>query len=213
MQSIAPFAPPASADRSGEFVARTVESAPAVQGVVERSVVEFLESVRVAIPRVISAAIFLFLAAILVKAILAIAQGALARTRHGSSPVYRQFVVTVLSAFLWFGVALTVLSILGFDDIAASLGTATGFVALGVAYATSDMIADAVAGVYLLRDPDFSPGDRVEAAGVTGTVGAIELRKTRLDVGDDRVVVGNAAVEEGWTKLGGGPRPAEDRDE
>ena len=47
------------------------------------------------------------------------------------------------------------------DWFAASLGTATGFIALGVAYALSDMIEDTVAGVYLLRDPDFAVGDTV----------------------------------------------------
>ena len=73
------------------------------------------------------------------------------------------------------------MSILGPGEIAASLGTATGFITLGVAYALSEMIdtggytvveifatpgvakfsvsyshryEDTVAGVYLHRDPD-----------------------------------------------------------
>jgi small-conductance mechanosensitive channel len=66
------------------------------------------------------------------------------------------------------------------------------------------MIADAVAGVYLLRDPDFMPGDRVTAGDTTGVVEAIELRKTRLSVGDDVVVRGNAEIEKKWTKHDGG---------
>ncbi len=67
--------------------------------------------------------------------------------------------VAVAGVFLWFGAALALLNIVGMTEVAATLGTATGFVALGVSYALSEMIKDAVAGVYLLRDPDFSPGD------------------------------------------------------
>ncbi len=106
-----------------------------------------------------------------------------------------------MSVFLWFGVVLALLKILGMGEIAASLGTATGFVALGVSYALSNMLADTVAGVYLLRDPDFAPGDRVVAGDVTGTVRTIELRKSRFETeSGDVVVVANSAVEKKWTK-------------
>ena len=87
--------------------------------------------------------------------------------------------------------------------MAASLGTATGFLALGVAYALSNMIADAVAGIYLLRDPDLAPGDRVEVDDTVGEVRAIELRKTRLRVDGDAVDRGNADIEKRWRKLEG----------
>jgi small-conductance mechanosensitive channel len=97
-------------------------------------------------------------------------------------------------------VALSFLSVVGLDDIAASLGTATGFLALGVSYALSGMIADAVAGIYLLRDPDFMPGDTIESGGTEGTIKSIELRKTRISVGEDTVVRGNAEIEKKWTK-------------
>jgi small-conductance mechanosensitive channel len=62
------------------------------------------------------------------------------------------------------------------------------------------MIADAVAGVYLLRDPDFNPGYEVDIGGTVGEVKAIELRKTRLDVDGDTVVRGNAEIEKKWTR-------------
>jgi small-conductance mechanosensitive channel len=63
------------------------------------------------------------------------------------------------------------------------------------------MIADAVAGVYLLRDPDFDPGDTVDIGGTVGTVKAIELRKTRLTVGDDTVIRANAGIEKRETTV------------
>jgi small-conductance mechanosensitive channel len=140
-------------------------------------------------------------AALGVKLLLSVLRLFVDRTVPGESPVYRQFVVTVVAAFLWFAVGLSFLSIVGLEGIATSLGTAAGFIALGVSYATSGMIADAVAGVYLLRDPDFMPGDTVDVGGTEGVVKSIELRKTRLRVGDDTVVRGNAEIEKKWTKL------------
>jgi len=91
--------------------------------------------------------------------------------------------------------------VVGLEGIATSLGTAAGFVALGVSYATSDMIADAVAGIYLLRDPDFEAGDVVRVGDMEGIVRSIELRKTRFDVDGDTVVRGNADIEARWTKV------------
>jgi len=86
-------------------------------------------------------------------------------------------------------------------DIAASLGTATGFIALGIAFALKEMIADTVAGVYLLQDADFNEGDRVTTASVTGTVVGIDLRKTRIkDDNGDLIVVANRDVEKKWVQ-------------
>jgi small-conductance mechanosensitive channel len=170
--------------------------------VLSQALAEFLGRLTAAIPTVITGLVFLALAALLVKLLLTALRAALARTMGGESPVYRQFLTTVVAAFLWFGVGLSTLSVVGLDGIAASLGTAAGFVALGVSYATSDMIADAVAGVYLLRDPDFEAGDTVRVGDMEGVVESIELRKTRFAVGDDTVVRGNADIEARWTKVG-----------
>ena len=148
--------------------------------------------------------LFLAVAAVLVKALMAVVDRVLVRALPGDSPVYRQFVATIVAGFLWYGVLLSFLSVVGLGGIAAALGTATGFVALGVSYALSGMIADAVSGVYLLRDPDFNPGDRVVVGDTTGEVKAIELRKTRFDVDGDRRVLGNAEIERRWTKVDGG---------
>lgn len=92
------------------------------------------------------------------------------------------------------------MNIIGLDGIVVSLGTATGFIALGISYALSEMIEDTVAGVYLQRDPDFNIGDRVKTDAATGTVVAIELRKSRIETDDgDRVVVANGSIESKWT--------------
>jgi len=171
--------------------------------ILRQAVLGFLDRLAAAIPTVITGLVFLLLASLLVKLVLTVLKAALARTMGGESPVYRQFLTTIVAVFLWFGVGLSTLSVVGLDGIAASLGTAAGFVALGVSYATSDMIADAVAGVYLLRDPDFETGDTVRVGDMEGVVESIELRKTRFSVADDTVVRGNADIEARWTRVGG----------
>lgn len=168
----------------------------------QRALFEFVDRLADALPSLLTGVVFLFLAVILVKVLIAVLKVVLARTMRGESPVYRQFLTTIVSVFLWFGVGLSTLSVVGLDGIAASLGTAAGFVALGISYATSDMIADAVAGIYLLRDPDFEVGDTVRVDDMEGVVSSIELRKTRFAVADDTVIRGNADIEAQWTNVG-----------
>jgi small-conductance mechanosensitive channel len=155
-----------------------------------------------ALPRVLGGLVFLALAYVGVRVVLRLVRAALDRLYPEDQDLVVSLGVTVAGVFLWFGVGLTLLKIVGMGDVAASLGTATGFVALGVSYALSNMIADVVAGVYLLRDPDFTPGDRVVADGVTGELRSIELRKSRFENDDgETVVVANRDVEKRWRRV------------
>lgn len=159
------------------------------------------ESLSDATPRVVAGLLFLGIALVGVRALLLVISRALHRVFPEENDVlYRRVAYTVISVFLWFGVGLTFLSIVGLQELAAALGTASGFLALGVSYALKDVVKDAVAGVYLLRDPDFLPGDTVTVDGVTGEIEAIELRKTRLRVDGDVVVRANGSIEGKWTK-------------
>jgi len=173
-------------------------------GVINRALEQLVANVLDALPAIVTGFVFLAIAALGIKVVMTVVRAALARALPGEAPVYRQFIATIVLVFLWFGVALSFLSIVGLTAIAASLGTATGFLALGVSYALSAMIKDAVAGVYLLRDPDFNPGDTVTVGDTTGEVTAIELRKTRFRVDGDTVVRANAGIEERWTKVESG---------
>ena len=178
---------------------RGVQAGP-FDGVVETSLRELQATFAQAIPRIVTALLFLVAAYVGITLVLRVVRSALGRLYAGDELI-ADLLTTVAAIFLWFAAALTLLKILDMGDIAASLGTATGFVALGVSYALSNMIADTVAGVYLLRDPHFNPGDRVETGDVTGVVRAIELRKTRFETeAGDVVVMGNSSVEEKWTK-------------
>ena len=162
----------------------------------------FLSNVIGAVPRLLTGIVFLVLGAVTIKLVMTVVRFLLRRAFPGESTVYRQFIATIVAVFLWFAVALSFLSLVGLTVIAGALGTATGFLALGVSYALSGMLADAVAGVYLLRDPDFQPGDTITVGDVTGEVESIELRKTRLLVEGDTVVRANEDIEQEWRKAG-----------
>jgi len=155
-----------------------------------------------ALPRFVTGLVFLTVAYVAINLVLRVVRGALDGLYPEDQELVVSLGVTVAAIFLWFGAGLTLLKIVGMGDVAASLGTATGFVALGVSYALSNMIADVVAGVYLLRDPDFTPGDRIAADSVTGELTAIELRKSRFQNDDgETVVVANRDVETRWRQL------------
>jgi small-conductance mechanosensitive channel len=174
-------------------------SPSSLSDLVERTLEEFLESIAAGVPRVLTGTVFLVLAALVIKLVVAVVRVGLRRV-YPDQPIYVQLGTSLTVVVLWFGALLGFLSAVGLPEIAAALGTASGFLALGVSYALSGMLADAVAGIYLLRDPDFNPGDRVTTGDVDGVVEAIELRKTRFSSGEDTVVRANADVEKKWTK-------------
>ena len=151
-------------------------------------------------PRLITGAVFLAVAYVGIKIVTSVLRRGFERIYRGDQQLIADLFVLVITIVLWFSVGLTLLSILGMGQIAASLGTASGFIALGISYALSDMIEDTVSGVYLLRDPDFNPGDRVTTGGVTGTVESIGLRKSRIRNDDGTLeVLANRNVESRWT--------------
>lgn len=168
--------------------------------VLRTTVDEFVNGIVGAIPSALSGLLVLVLAYLLIRAVRYSVRKSLRRVYPADQALVVDFAVLVVSVFMWFGAGLVFLKALGLGDIAASLGTAAGFVALGVSYALSEMVADTVAGIYLLKDPDFNPGDTVTAAGTTGTVTSIGLRKSRIELeSGDTTVLANSAVESKWT--------------
>ena len=103
---------------------------------------------------------------------------------------------------MWFFVSLITLSILGLGEIAAALGTAAGFVALGVSFALKDVLSDTVAGIHLAKDEDFNKGDKVESDGKTGVIREVGLQRSRIELenGDLRVT-NNTDLEKKWTLI------------
>lgn len=180
----------------------SVQSTPETGEAPARFVVtEFVSGFVTAIPNLISGLLFLTLAYVFIRVVRSILHSVLGRIYGTDQKLIADLVVTVVTLFLWFGAGLTLLTIVGMEGVAASLGTATGFIALGIAFALKEMIADTVAGVYLLQDPDFNEGDYITTASVTGTITGIDLRKTRIRTDEGTlVVVANGDVEKRWTQ-------------
>jgi len=174
---------------------------------------EFANGIVATIPRLLSGAIFLLIAYVAIRIVLSVARSVLGRIYPAEEKLIVDLGVAVIALLLWYGAVLALLKIVGMGDIAASLGTATGFIGLGIAFALKEMIADTVAGVYLLQDPDFQEGDRVTTASVTGTVEGIDLRKTRIRADDgDLVVLANREVEKKWTREADEPEASPDEE-
>lgn len=174
-----------------EFLERTADT----------TVTHLTDGMVSAIPRITSALLILAIAFVGIAGVKAGIRRLLRRAYPPEEALLTDLVVVMVSVFLWFGVALTLLKVLGLDEIAASVGTAVGFIALGISYALSEMIEDTVSGVYLLRDPDFNAGDRIETDRMTGEVVSIGLRKSRFRTADgDTAVLANRNVESDWVR-------------
>lgn len=171
--------------------------------IVRSTLESFANGVLDSLPELISGLIFLLIAYLGIELVRRLLRASLSKAYPSDQKLIVDFVVIIVTVFLWFGAALVFLDVVGMGQIAASLGTAAGFIALGISYALSEMIEDTVAGIYLLKDPDFNPGYRVEAASISGTVSSIGLRKSRFELDNgDIVVVANRDVESKWTKQG-----------
>lgn len=169
--------------------------------VLTSTIESFLADILSGVPAMLTGLFFLVFAYLFIKLVRYGLGSLLAGIYPAEQQLVADFIRILVTVFLWFGAGLVFLSLLGLENIAASLGTAAGFIALGVSYALSEMIEDTVAGIYLLQDPDFNPGDRVTAEGVTGTVSAIGLRKSRFELDNgDTTVRANSAVESDWTR-------------
>jgi hypothetical protein len=131
-------------------------SAP-IAGLVRSVFAELLRSVLDALPRLLAGLVFLGVAYLGIKvlgvaylgikAILVVLHGVLDRAYPADQDMIVDLTVVVVGGLLWFGTVLVLLKLVGMSEIAASLGTATGFIALGIAFALKEMIADTVAGV------------------------------------------------------------------
>ncbi|WP_136688225.1 mechanosensitive ion channel domain-containing protein [Halorhabdus amylolytica] len=161
----------------------------------------FRADVVATLPRLLSGLVFVSLAYVAITVVTSLLRSVLERVYPAEEQLIVEFFVLVVAVFMWFGAGLVLLNIVGLGEVAASLGTAAGFIGLGISYALSTMIEDTVAGVYLLRDPDFNEGDSVRTASMTGIVTDIGLRKSRFRTDEGIEVVANRNVESRWTYL------------
>ena len=79
-------------------------------------------------------------------------------------------------------------AVAGFGVVLAAFATLAGALALAVGFAAQDLIANFVAGVFILKDKPFDVGDYIEWNGNSGIVRDIQLRVTKLDTFDNELV-------------------------
>jgi small-conductance mechanosensitive channel len=91
----------------------------------------------------------------------------------------------VVTAVVAVAIAATVA---GFGVVLAAFATLAGALALAVGFATQDIIANFVAGVFIIQDEPFTVGDWIEWDGNSGVVREVQLRVTKLDTFDNELV-------------------------
>ena len=79
-------------------------------------------------------------------------------------------------------------TVAGFGVVLAAFATLGGALALAVGFAAQDLIANFVAGVFIIQDEPFTVGDWIEWNGNGGVVREIQLRVTKLDTFDNELV-------------------------
>jgi len=153
------------------------------------------------VPPVISAVttVVLFVVAFVVIYVL----GRYFATRAVESSLERRgFDETLVGLALSVTVAVTAVvalalaaTVAGFGVVLAAFATLAGALALAVGFAAQDLIANFVAGVFIIQDEPFSVGDWIEWNGNEGVVREIQLRVTKLDTFDNEMVtVPNSAL-------------------
>jgi small-conductance mechanosensitive channel len=151
-----------------------------------------------ATPRRVLAAGFLLVAAIVVR--LAVGRISGEFTAVAGNPAQQRLLELFVRVLLWFVVGLVTLALLGFEQLATALGTASGFLALGVAFALRQALSEVVAGLYLIKDEQFIQGQRITTDSETGTIEHVGLRRTKLrsDEDQDLTVISNDRIESKW---------------
>lgn len=91
----------------------------------------------------------------------------------------------VVSAFVAFGIAF---ALAGFGSILTALAALSGAIAIAVGLAANDIIANLLAGLYIINERLFKVGDWIEWEDQRGRVERIDLRITRIRTFDNELI-------------------------
>ncbi len=87
-----------------------------------------------------------------------------------------------------FGAVAIAAVVAGFPVILSAFATVFAALALGVAFAASNIVENFIAGIFIIRDEPFEIGDYIEWGNNSGIVREINLRVTKLDTFDNEQV-------------------------
>lgn len=91
----------------------------------------------------------------------------------------------VVSAFIAFGIAF---ALAGFGSVLTALAALSGALTIAVGLAANDIIANLLAGLYIINERLFRVGDWIEWEDKRGRVERIDLRVTRVRTFDNELV-------------------------
>ena len=91
----------------------------------------------------------------------------------------------IISVVLAFGIAM---SVAGFGSIITALSAVGRAIAIAVGLAANDLIANLLAGLYIINERLFEVGDWIEWEDERGRVERIDLRVTRIRTFDNEMV-------------------------
>lgn len=96
--------------------------------------------------------------------------------------------VSVTNVAVLVGALALAATVAGFGMVLVAFTAIAGALVLAVGFATQDIIANFVAGVFILKDEPFRTGDWIEWDGNVGVVREITIRITKLDTFDNELV-------------------------
>lgn len=175
-----------------------------LQSLTEPLIESIAEAAVEATPRLVLAASFLLVAVVLTRLLARRARGYV--DAAVGNPAQQRLLELSVRTVLWFVVGLVTLALLGYEQLATALGTASGFVALGVTFGLRQALSEVLAGLYLIEDEQFIQGEQITTDDETGTIEHVGLRRTKLrtDEGQDLTVIANDRIESKWTLHGDG---------
>ena len=90
---------------------------------------------------------------------------------------------------LWFIAIMSIMAELNLEKILMPIMGISVLAGAAVVLAVKNILADALAGVFLLLDGHFNIGDQIETMKYKGEIIDVTLRKTRVRIDDGTIVV------------------------
>ena len=114
---------------------------------------------------------------------------------RGYEDQLRDFADTIVRTVVIVAAVAIGFTMAGYGAVLSAFAILGGALALAIGFAAQDLIANLVAGVFILRDKPFVVGDWIEWDDMKGEVQEIDLRVTRLRTFDnEQVTVPNSSL-------------------
>ena len=149
--------------------------------------IEWLKTAGVAYGfRILGALAILIVGAIAIRIFAGVLTRLLEKTKLGAKSLVAKFIASVAVKVAWAFLAVIVLGKLGVDvgPLIAGLGV-TGFV---VGFAFQESLGSLAAGLMIAINKPFKVGDYVSAAGLEGSITALDMMAVTMATGDNKKI-------------------------